>query len=449
MAHPVKLIRSDALTALRGMPDGVIHCAVTSPPYWGQREYIAGEDPDCLGNEDNPKLYIDRLVAIFREVKRVLVKAGKGTRSGVLWINICDTIASHRSVERDYIQGSTVYGTEHKKTYQTTEFPPEWGIPEKSLVGIPFRLANALVADGWVWRAVVPWLKTQGNPISAHPAKPPPGFEWLMMFAPDTPNFYDEYAAMVHTEKWVGPRVRRDSDAWLESVKGLIEQESPVEPYLTPLGMRVGTAAGESVHRARFSESLVRPLIETSCPRAACSKCHAGWKRISESVAKEYKGQMVSVRNTLGWMPSCACGAPPKRAVVLDPFAGTATTCRAALRANRAAVGIELSETYLEEARALLEGVEPEETIPERYEGRVPKRGEDKDKGFTRYRTRDIVKREEAQGGVESPARPPVNPKSGDFPDQGPTAEEIAESARAAFRVAPITREDFLAALQG
>jgi hypothetical protein len=385
---PIRWMLGDAQAQLRKIPDNVISCTVTSPPYWGQREYESVEESGYLGNEPNPQDYIDKLVAIFREVRRVTVKPHNGGRGGILWLNVCDTIASHRSLERDWIQGESLYGEQHHKTeFSNADYPTEWGIQEKSLACIPFRLATAMIADGWIMRSCVPWVKTSNNPGSSHPARPPGGFEWLMMFAAGTPNFYDEYAAMVPTRNWVGPRLRRDSDWWLDSFNGLIEDMEG-----SPLGVRVNTAAGKSIHNARFSESLVRPLIETSCPRAVCSKCNAHWKRISESIPVTFKGQPTSIRETLGWMPACKCNAPAKRAVVLDPFGGSGTTNRVAMRLNRASVYIDPSDKYMAEAKESMNGVEVEETLPEKYEGRIPKKGEKGAQAMSRYRNRDLTK---------------------------------------------------------
>jgi site-specific DNA-methyltransferase (adenine-specific) len=123
----VTYIIGDSATQLSRLPEGGVYCCVTSPPYWGLRSYLDAGDPNKaaeLGAEPTPEAYVANMVAVFREVRRVL------RDDGVLWLNLGDCYAG------------------------------------KNLVGIPWRVAFALQADGWYLRAAIPWIKRNVLPSS-------------------------------------------------------------------------------------------------------------------------------------------------------------------------------------------------------------------------------------------------------------------------------------------
>lgn len=144
----VQFLFGDCLESLSRLPDGSVHCAVTSPPYYGLRDY---GHPDQLGLESTPEAYIANLVAVFRGVRRVL------RDDGTLWLNIGDSVYSGngqpcgsdpRSPNRDWMRKT-------KRWLDT----PGMGLPKKSLLGIPWRLAHALQADNWTIRQEIVWAR--------------------------------------------------------------------------------------------------------------------------------------------------------------------------------------------------------------------------------------------------------------------------------------------------
>jgi DNA modification methylase len=157
--------QGDTLSTLRAMPDGCVQVALTSPPYWALRSYLPADDPlkvHELGSEPTPELYVANMVKVFREVRRVL------REDGVLWLNVGDCFASgelgrHDQKAGQYLTGDrSVKGKGEKREHHHGKS----GLPAGSLLGIPWRLAFALQADGWVLRNDVVWGKTAPMPES-------------------------------------------------------------------------------------------------------------------------------------------------------------------------------------------------------------------------------------------------------------------------------------------
>lgn len=150
----------DVMTELAGLPKQSVHCVVTSPPYWGLRDY--GFDGQ-IGLERTPEEYVDRIVDVFREVRRVL------RDDGVLFVNLGDTYATGAGIARN--PGSRHYG-KHDSLVDDSVFPTlqpgrlPISVPPGNLVGIPWRVAFALQADGWILRSCIVWDKPAPMPES-------------------------------------------------------------------------------------------------------------------------------------------------------------------------------------------------------------------------------------------------------------------------------------------
>lgn len=149
-----RIICKDALVALRELPDRCVNLCVTSPPYYGLRDY--GVDGQ-IGTEESPQAYICRLVEVFREVRRVLAD------DGTLWLNIADSYAGSG---KGVWSKSLAERPKSKQTYhslntdENAALPKKWdGIKEKDMIGIPWQLAFALRADGWYLRSDIIWQK--------------------------------------------------------------------------------------------------------------------------------------------------------------------------------------------------------------------------------------------------------------------------------------------------
>lgn len=171
------MIESDALVALQNLPSESIQCIVTSPPYWGLRDYgIEGQ----IGLEESLQQYINKLVAVFSEAKRVL------RNDGIFWLNIGD----------GYTSGNRGYRAPDKKNparaMNVRPNTPE-GLKSKDLLGIPWRLALALQADGWYLRSDIIWNKPNAMPESVKD-RPTRSHEYIFMLTKKEKYFYDGQA---------------------------------------------------------------------------------------------------------------------------------------------------------------------------------------------------------------------------------------------------------------
>ena len=215
------IFEGDALTVLRRLPAGSVRCVVTSPPYWGLRDYGNEEQ---IGLEDTMQQFLHRLVSIFAEVKRVLAD------DGTLWLNIGD----------GYTSGNRGYRAPDKKNpARAMDVRPDTpeGLKPKDLIGIPWRLAFALQADGWYLRSDVVWHKPNAMPESVKD-RPARSHEYLFMLTKSERYFYD-WQAVREVADGGGMRNRRS--VW-----------------------NVNTRPFAGAHFATFPPDLIRPCIQAS-----------------------------------------------------------------------------------------------------------------------------------------------------------------------------------------
>lgn len=173
------IFQGDAFTVLNRLPDQSVQCLVTSPPYWGLRDY---NFKDQIGLEPTLPQYIKRLVGVFAEAKRVLAD------DGVFWLNIGD---GYTSGNRGWRAPDKKNGARAMKVRPDT---PE-GLKPKDLHGIPWRLAFALQDDGWYLRADIIWNKPNAMPESVKD-RPTRSHEYLFMFTKAERYYYDRTAVL-------------------------------------------------------------------------------------------------------------------------------------------------------------------------------------------------------------------------------------------------------------
>ena len=171
------IVEGDAMLALQKLPSESVQCIITSPPYWGLRDYgIEGQ----IGLEEKLQQYINKLVAVFSEAKRVLKS------DGIFWLNIGD----------GYTSGNRGYRAPDKKNkaraMSVRPDTPE-GLKPKDLLGIPWRLALALQADGWYLRSDIIWSKPNAMPESVKD-RPTRSHEYIFMFTKKEKYYYDYQA---------------------------------------------------------------------------------------------------------------------------------------------------------------------------------------------------------------------------------------------------------------
>lgn len=307
------VLYGDALEQIKAIPDDSVQCCVTSPPYWGLRDY---GKPGQLGLEETPQEYVTKLVDIFREVKRVL------RPDGVLWLNLGDTYASN-------IKGTG--GPSRKQKSNAGSFYDEGGdrkgyrlkpgLPAKNLMGVPWDVAKALQADGWWLRNDIIWHKSNVMPTSTTD-RITMCHEYIFLLAKSEHYFYDPYAIRERTEDGAGMRNKRS--IWA-----------------------IPTVAYKGAHFATFPPAIPELCIEAgTSEKGACPHCGALWERIV--TAKSELDDDTDEPDIIGWAPTCKCVYDQElaRCIVLDPFSGSGTTLAVAVSIDRDYLGIELNTEY-------------------------------------------------------------------------------------------------------
>jgi site-specific DNA-methyltransferase (adenine-specific) len=315
-----RVIQGDALAVLRTLPDASIECVVTSPPYFNVRDYRAGERE--LGQETHVDEWVEDLRKVAAEIARVLVPWG------AFWLNVADVYASH----------------------------PSEGAPAKSLLLGPERLARALLADGWIVRNRLAWIKP--NPLPASAAdRLTPTWEFLYFLVRERRYFFDLDAIREPLAKAAPPRPtpdRRACHGARDHGHSGLTRLSREGLRGHPLGKNPGDAwriAGSRVrgHGASFPPELIRRPILSTCPEKVCISCGKAWQRGRHPVHFE-RGQPQPRA-----LVPCTCGAPTRPGRVLDPFMGAGTVALVARQHGRDWLGVELNPEYVKLARDRLE----------------------------------------------------------------------------------------------
>jgi len=324
------LYLGDALECLRAMTDESVNCIVTSPPYWGLRDYGTGtweggdaecdhdqrrreRDPDSksatnsgssrdnvagqvdcrkcgarridqqLGLEPTPEIYMARMVEVFREARRVL------RRDGTCWVNLGDSYAGGAGGRGD--SGNEIDGRPTSVKHDGKRIPRDAGsLKPKDLCGIPWRVAFALQADGWYLRSDIIWAKPNPMPESVTD-RPTKAHEYLFLLSREPRYFYDAEAI-------------READTGQQHARNVLHGAPSLEPsggLKNPHGGLWGTpeknGSGRNrrtvwtiatqpfpeAHFATFPEKLVEPCVLAGCPAQTCPECGAPWERVVES----------------------------------------------------------------------------------------------------------------------------------------------------------------------
>jgi len=404
MTQTWHLLTGDVRERLTELPDASVQCCVTSPPYWGLRDYgIDGQ----LGLEPTPDAYVASMVAVFREVRRVL------RDDGTLWMNMGDAYAHSSSAGG----GAVDVRTDGRKTTPGDKVRGRMGgvntmssgLKPKDLVGIPWRLAFALQADGWYLRSDIIWNKPNPMPESVTD-RPTKSHEYVFLLTKSARYYYDAEAIREEGKDWTtgGPGVGiketqhygvgNGGNAGLKGIAARYKTGEQAAGRNCRSVWTITTQPYPNAHFATFPEALPERCITAgTSERGACPLCGAGWGRVVEKGSRmpepEHRhppkrlepGQAGNVGawnmgfraskasgkemsawkadhpdTTTGWHPSCECpAADPVPQRVLDPFAGSGTTGQVAIRLGRSFLGIELNPEYAGLARTRIGGAAP------------------------------------------------------------------------------------------
>ncbi len=303
-----RVIYSDAVCGLKELADESIDCCVTSPPYYGLRDY--GHDGQ-IGLETSVDEYIERLLAVFREVRRVM------KLNGTLWVNIKDSYAGSR-------KGAAKVGAVK---------PRDFGIKPKDLMGIPFVLALALRAEGWYWRQVILWEKPNAMPESAND-RCTDAHEYVLLFA-KSKRYYFDYEAIME------PAVGFDRTPPAGG-RGTLRPNSR---------RRKGNAKsfrGGGAYTANQSHDNNADAERTTHGNAenetGLRRRRSVWSIATRGYRSENGNHYATFPTKLA--ENCILAGCREGGTVLDPFIGSGTVAEVALSHGRNCVGIEINQEY-------------------------------------------------------------------------------------------------------
>jgi len=309
----VQILNGDCRDVLKTLPDQSVHTCVTSPPYFGLRDYgHTGQ----MGLEPTPDEFVSELVNVFREVRRVL------RDDGTLWLNIGDSYASYRDgkatpdTTRGLSEGTLVPKGSAKNRMSSTFVGTS--IKHKDLIGIPWRVAFALQADGWYLRQDIIWHKPNPMPESVTD-RCTKSHEYIFLLS-KSPKYYFDHEAI--KEPVAASSIIRLTQPNISAQVGSNRVPFKTNGTMKAVGnteMRnkrsvwtVTTKPFKGAHFATFPQDLIEPCILAGCPEGG---------------------------------------------TVLDPFGGAGTTGLVAKRNNRNAILIELNSEYVEIIKNRTDGV--------------------------------------------------------------------------------------------
>lgn len=307
-----KIIQGDCLSVLKTMESSTVNCCVTSPPYYGLRDYGVA---DQIGLETSPIEYVEKLVQVFREVWRVM------RDDGVVWLNLGDSYNGSGGAGGDYNAGGLREGQPRYPGHRVD------GLKPKDMIGIPWRVAFALQADGWYLRQDIIWHKPNPMPESVSD-RCTKSHEYIFLLSKSQQYYFDSESikeiadydgrkdtlskgskkynnhvvpgqptqtfAMQKHERWnkneEGEYIRNKRDVW-----------------------KVPTECCKEAHFATFPKDLIRPCIKAGCPVDG---------------------------------------------IVIDPFLGSGTTACVCIEENRKYLGIELNPEYIKIAQKRINSTE-------------------------------------------------------------------------------------------
>lgn len=381
------VICGDVIDTLRTLPEGMVSAAITSPPYYGLRSYNIPprswtDGTTCvLGDEATVEVYIEHLVEVMREVRRVLHPRG------TLWLNLGDSYAGGgRHDEPKIYKGSLG---------QKPTRPRQRRLTSKDLLMVPARAALALQADGWIlrqdniWAKGVSFLPSFSGSVMPESTRDRTTWshEHVFQLAKQTDYFYDQdayrepFAASSQREAAEGYKGKGRKDYAGAGAQNPSDVKRRVlEAIKNGLGRNLRNVwvipkqAFPGAHFATFSQSLVAPIVALSASEGGvCGVCAAPQTRkvtktpVPAEVQRQFEASRVASAAATGrtdghttrrpnflrevlaveWLPSCSCGRDIVPATVLDPFSGSGQTGIAAVKQGRSYIGIDVNPEYV------------------------------------------------------------------------------------------------------
>lgn len=329
----VSLYAGDCLDLMRSMDAGIAQTCVTSPPYWGLRDYGM---PGQFGLEKTPEEYVAKMVEVFREVKRVL------RDDGTLWLNLGDSYAANRSYQVAQPKGGPKHGLAQAVGGRGQK-AAEFGLKPKDLVGIPWMVAFALRADGWYLRQDIIWAKPNPMPESVTD-RCTKSHEYIFMLSKSARYYYDADAIKE-------PATESSLKRWDQNIEGQAGSSRVPGKTNGPMKALGGGQAnirkardkqrGHSRRHAGFNDRWDAMTKAEQCSglRNKRSVWTVSTKPFKEAHFATFPPNLIT--------PCILAGAPPG-GTVLDPFMGAGTTAYVAKEYGRKAIGCELNPAYID-----------------------------------------------------------------------------------------------------
>ena len=351
-----RIIEGDCIEGMRRLEGQSVNCVVTSPPYFGLRDY--GHDGQ-IGLEASPDAFVAKLVEVFREVRRVL------RDDGTVWLNLGDSYsgagpsgASYQSKTTMEREGKSSDGAfriskslaQRGLTYAEKKPIPTPGLKAKDLIGIPWRVAFALQADGWYLRQDIIWHKPNPMPESVRD-RCTKAHEYIFLLSKAERYYFDsgamqEPAVTNDQRRPYGSKGAWDMDGRPEEQRPNGKPRSARDSFKREGSKREQTIPGQDygTHRPDREESE----YDTSTRNR---------RSVWTVATKPYKGAHFATFPPDLIRP-CILAGCPKDGTVLDPFGGSGTTALVALEEGRKAVLCELNTDYIALAHKRLEGLQ-------------------------------------------------------------------------------------------
>jgi DNA modification methylase len=323
------ILTGDCREMLKTLPENSVHCCVTSPPYWGLRDY--GCDGQ-IGLEATPSAFVAEMVAVFAEVRRVL------REDGTCWLNLGDSYNAHPGQRKatdkvgpkqETNAGSNTIGSRHCEA-----------LKPKDLIGIPWRVAFTLQADGWWLRGDHVWAKPNGMPESVTD-RPTRSHEYVFLLTKSERYWYDSEAV----------------------------RTAPKSSTVTRLSQDVESQAGSTRANGGGKTNGTMKAVKKSDKQRGHTRRHAGFNDRWDAMGRDEQIENGANRRSVWWIPPAQCkeshfavmpervaeicirAGCPDGGTVLDPFLGSGTTAYVARNLGRKCVGIELNPEYVKLAK--------------------------------------------------------------------------------------------------
>ena len=367
-----KIYCGDSLEVLKTIPDNSIDCGVTSPPYYGLRDY--GVDGQ-IGLEETPEQYIKRLVSVFSEFKRVL------KLEGTLWVNIGDSYAGSSKGGAHYPECTEGYKqSTNKGMVNQKNIPGAYvgnGLKPKDLIGIPWMLAFALRADGWYLRQDIIWSKPNPMPESVTD-RCTKGHEYIFLLSKSDRYYYDADAISEPVANSTVQRLSQNIDAQTGSARVPGKTNGNMKAVAPRYGGNKYTRDPEIFNRTKSGNAYQFRDRRNKRDVWNYEDSLIIWKwlynRIGEDANDLYNDYIAESQNknnvwTVSTKPfkeahfatlpeelitPCILAGCPTNGVVLDMFFGSGTTGLVALKNFRNFIGIELNPEYVKMAERRL-----------------------------------------------------------------------------------------------